>query len=269
MVLADRDEGSARETAETIGEAATVVAADVSREDDCRGLVAACLERHGRVDVLHHNVGIGAGDGWTEDLDIEAWERIMRVNAGSAAMLAKAVVPPMRDQGAGAITNVSSIAAVCATITRLGNPPLGYKMSKAALNALTQSLAQTYAGDGIRVNAIMPGLIDTPMGVDAAARDVRARPRPLRRRARRDGAAQGRDGQRLGRRQRRGLPRLRRGALRDRRPAAGRRGAIHPDRMRLSPAHTHGAARARARDGERARPAAARVTSACRRACTS
>ena len=148
-----------------------MVAADVSREDDCSGLVAACLERHGRVDVLHHNVGIAAGDGWTEDLDIEAWERIMRVNAGSAALLAKAVVPPMRDQGAGAITNVSSIAAVCATITRLGNPPLGYKMSKAALNALTQSLAQTYAGDGIRVNAILPGLIDTPMGVDAAARE--------------------------------------------------------------------------------------------------
>jgi NAD(P)-dependent dehydrogenase (short-subunit alcohol dehydrogenase family) len=171
VVLADRDEGSARETAATIGDAASVVAADVSREDDCRDLVAACLERHGRVDVLHHNVGIGSGDGWTENLEIEAWERIMRVNAGSAALLAKAVVPPMRDQGAGAITNVSSIAAVCATITRLGNPPLGYKMSKAALNALTQSLAQTYAGDGIRANAILPGLIDTPMGVDAAARE--------------------------------------------------------------------------------------------------
>jgi NAD(P)-dependent dehydrogenase (short-subunit alcohol dehydrogenase family) len=169
VVLADRDEASARETAETIGDAASVVAADVSREEDCRDLIAACLERHGRVDVLHHNVGIGSGDNWTENLDIEAWERIMRVNAGSAALLAKAVVPPMRDQGAGAITNVSSIAAVCATITRLGNPPLGYKMSKAALNALTLSLAQTYAGDGIRVNAIMPGLIDTPMGVDAAA----------------------------------------------------------------------------------------------------
>ena len=171
VLLADRDEDSARATAETIGESASVVAAFVSREDDCRDLVAACLERHGRVDVLHHNVGIAGGDGWTENLDIEAWERIMRVNAGSAALLAKAVVPAMRDQGAGAITNVSSIAAVCATITRLGNPPLGYKMSKAALNALTQSLAQTYAGDGIRVNAILPGLIDTPMGVDAAARE--------------------------------------------------------------------------------------------------
>jgi NAD(P)-dependent dehydrogenase (short-subunit alcohol dehydrogenase family) len=171
VVLADLDEQSARDTADTIGEGASVVAADVANEGDCRDLIAACLERHGRVDVLHHNVGIGTGDGWAENLDMDAWERIMRVNAGSAAMLAKAVVPAMRDQGGGAITHVSSIAAVCATTSGLLNPPLAYKMSKAALNALTQALAQNYAAVGIRVNTIMPGLIDTPMGIDVVVRE--------------------------------------------------------------------------------------------------
>jgi NAD(P)-dependent dehydrogenase (short-subunit alcohol dehydrogenase family) len=171
VVLADRNEASARETAETIGERASVIEADVAVEDDCARIVATCLERHGRVDVLHHNVGTGTGDGWAENLDMEAWERIMRVNAGSAAMLAKAAVPAMREQGGGAITHVSSIAAVCATTSDLGNPPLAYKMSKAALNALTQSLAQNYAAVGIRVNTLMPGLIDTPMGVDVVARE--------------------------------------------------------------------------------------------------
>jgi NAD(P)-dependent dehydrogenase (short-subunit alcohol dehydrogenase family) len=171
VVLADRDEQSARDTAETIGNGVSVVAADVAGEDDCRRIIDACVEAHGRVDVLHHNVGIGSGDGWCEDLDMDAWERIMRVNAGSAAMLAKAAVPVMRDQGGGVITHVSSIAAVVAGETGTRNPPLSYKMSKAALNALTQSLAQSYAGVGIRVNAIMPGLIDTPMGVDAVARE--------------------------------------------------------------------------------------------------
>ena len=76
----------------------------------------------------------------------------------------------MRERGSGVITNVSSIASLVAGTTPMSNPPAAYKMSKAAMNALTISLAQSYAAHGIRVNAILPGLIDTPMGVDSVAR---------------------------------------------------------------------------------------------------
>jgi NAD(P)-dependent dehydrogenase (short-subunit alcohol dehydrogenase family) len=173
VMLLDRDAESARETeraiAEEGGEAATV-AGDVGVEEDCRDAVAACVERFGALDVVHHNVGVLEGDGWAEDIELEGWERIMRVNAGGALLIAKAAVPVLKERGGGAITNVSSIAAIVAGTKGTSNPPLGYKMSKAAMNAITQSLAQTYARDAIRVNAILPGLIDTPMAIDNVVR---------------------------------------------------------------------------------------------------
>ena len=173
VALVDRARAAAEQTARDIeaeGGEAAVIECDVSVEGDCRAAVAACRERFGALDVVHHNVGIGLGDGWAEDIELDAWERIMRVNAAGALLMAKAALPPLREQGSGAITNVSSIAARVAGVSRTSNPPLAYKMSKAALNALTISLAQSYAQHGVRVNAILPGLIDTPMGVDAVAR---------------------------------------------------------------------------------------------------
>jgi NAD(P)-dependent dehydrogenase (short-subunit alcohol dehydrogenase family) len=174
VAVLDREQSSAEETAREIEDAggvATVIVADVSVEDACRTAIATCLERLGGLDIVHHNVGIALGDGWCEAIDLAAWEHIMRVNAGGALMVAKAALPVLREQGRGVITYVSSIAALVAGVATTSNPPHAYKMSKAALNALTLSLAQAYAQHGVRVNAILPGLIDTPMGVDAVARE--------------------------------------------------------------------------------------------------
>ena len=123
--LMDRDGAAATATVETIeaeGGAAAAIEGDVTREEDCAAAVAACVERLGALDVLHHNVGIGLGDGWTEWIDFAAWERIVRVNAGGAMLMAKAALPVMRERGGGAITFVSSIAALVAGAAPMTQP---------------------------------------------------------------------------------------------------------------------------------------------------
>ena len=174
LLLVDRDEESVRETAAAIareGGVAEAHVADITREDDCRGVVARARAVLGRIDVLHNNVGIGAGDGEPVEVEPEAWERILRVNTTAMWQTCRRVVPVMQEQGGGAIVNISSVAAVAAATSLTA-----YRVSKAGVNALTQNLAIAHAKDGIRVNAIMPGLIDTPMAVDAVAR-VTGRPR--------------------------------------------------------------------------------------------
>ena len=166
VVAVDRRLDSAKETVEQIAAAAAEVAdafafeADATREADCRALVEACLDRHGRIDVLHNNVGIGGGDAGPAHLDEQAWDRILAVNLKSVIFPCKAVLPVMRRQKGGVITNVSSIAAVCATGI------VAYKTSKAGVNAYTQSLAIGNAKHGIRANVIMPGLMNTPMAIE-------------------------------------------------------------------------------------------------------
>jgi NAD(P)-dependent dehydrogenase (short-subunit alcohol dehydrogenase family) len=166
VLAVDRDPSSADETCELIageGGEAEVLEADVRREDDCRRIAEAAVERFGRIDVLHNNVGIGAGDGGALDVSVEAWDRIHQVDLRGMWLTCRHVLPAMREQGAGAVVNVSSIASVCSV------PLIAYKTAKAGVNALTQELAVENAGFGVRVNAVMPGLIDTPMAVDGWA----------------------------------------------------------------------------------------------------
>jgi NAD(P)-dependent dehydrogenase (short-subunit alcohol dehydrogenase family) len=174
LLLVDRDEASVSETGDRVvaeGGRAEIHVADITDEAACAALVQRAVDTLGRVDVLHNNVGIGAGDGRPADLEERAWDRIVDVNLKAMWLTCKHVVPVMREQGGGAIVNISSLAAVAAASTLTA-----YKVSKAGVNALTQTLAVAHASDGIRVNAIMPGLIDTPMAVDANARAT-GRPR--------------------------------------------------------------------------------------------
>ena len=167
VLLVDRDEGAALATRELIREdglEAEVLAADVTSAEDCRAMAAAAVQRFGRLDVLHNNVGIGSR-GTVEQVSEEEWDEVMRVNVTSMMLAAKAAVPAMRDSGGGAIVNVSSIAAL---------RPRGltaYSVSKGAVATLTQALAVDHGPDGIRANCIMPGPVYTPMVYAAGMSD--------------------------------------------------------------------------------------------------
>jgi len=163
VMLVDCRLESARETQAMIedeGGECFAFEADVTREADCRDLVAACVERFGRLDLLHNNVGIGGGDAGPTRLDESDWDQIMRVNLKSCFLTCKHALPVMREQAGGSIVNISSVAAVCSVGI------VAYKTSKAGMNAFTHSLAIGNARHGIRVNAIMPGLMDTPMAIE-------------------------------------------------------------------------------------------------------
>jgi NAD(P)-dependent dehydrogenase (short-subunit alcohol dehydrogenase family) len=166
VMVADRNLESARETVALIaneGGEAAAERVDVTSDEDCRALVAACIKRWDRLDVLHNNVGIGRGDGGVSHITDDAWDAIFSVNVKGALHTCRHALPIMRRQESGVILNVSSIAAVCAVGL------VAYKSSKAALNAFTHALAIGNAKHGIRVNAILPGLMNTPMAIESIA----------------------------------------------------------------------------------------------------
>ena len=167
VLLVDRDDASVKETHEMVletGGRADVFVADIALPDDPAGVAEKAVATLGRIDILHNNVGVGMGDGSPTRLTEEAWDRIFDVNLKAMWLTCKHVVPIMREQKGGSIICVSSIAAVSAA-----GHLTAYKISKAGVNALVHQLAITNARHGIRVNGIMPGLMNTPMAVDAPA----------------------------------------------------------------------------------------------------
>lgn len=167
VMLVDKRLDSAEETRVMIdadGGESFAFETDVRSSDDCKRMADACVEKYGRIDILHNNVGIGEGGGPVE-LSEEDWDKVFDVNLKSMFFTLKHVLPYMEKQGSGAVINISSVAAIrCAPY-----PMLPYTASKAAVNGLTRSVAMQYAHQGIRVNCIMPGLINTPMAIEGLA----------------------------------------------------------------------------------------------------
>lgn len=160
IAAVDLNLAAAEATAEEIrreGGDAIALAGDVSRSADVRAIIDATLERFGRIDILHNNVGIErAGDpvSTTE----EDWDRVHDVNLKGPFLMCKYAIPHMERQGGGAIINISSVASLRWSPV----PYFPYHTSKAGLNHMTRVIARQYAAKKIRCNVILPGLIDTP-----------------------------------------------------------------------------------------------------------
>jgi len=171
VLCVDKDVKSAAETAqiavkEAPGAECVPFEADVTREATMREMIAACHTRWKRVDILHYNVGfsLAGGDASPTEITEEAFDRVLTVNLRGMVMAVKHVLPIMRAQKDGVILGISSLAAW------EKYPTVAYKASKSAMVAYCQQIAIQNADYGIRCNAILPGLMDTPMAVDTRAR---------------------------------------------------------------------------------------------------
>ena len=170
VVCVDRTLDAAQETAQVLrdeGHVATALAADITVESQIRDAVAQALAAHGRIDVLHNNVGVSlaGGDAPLEEITEDAFDNVFAINLRGMVMTCKQVVPGMRARRSGSIINISSMAVLDMY------PYVAYKASKSGVVAFTEQLAYSYADDNVRANVILPGLIDTPMAVDTRARE--------------------------------------------------------------------------------------------------
>jgi len=139
--------------------------ADVTKSADCKNLVEKCIQTYGKIDILHNNVGIEIPGG-VEALSEDDWDKTMNVNLKSMFLTCKYVLPYMDKQESGSIINISSVNA----IRNLPYVSVAYSASKAGVIAFTREVAMQYAAKGIRANAILPGLMNTPLVVASLAR---------------------------------------------------------------------------------------------------
>jgi NAD(P)-dependent dehydrogenase (short-subunit alcohol dehydrogenase family) len=137
------------------------VRTDVAEEHDVTALVQAALAEFHRIDVLYNNAAVlfHESDVRAHELSLETWERVMRVNLQGTFLCSKHVIPFMLKQGGGSIINTGSPTGMTGCAPNL----TAYSTSKAGIFGLTRVMASAYARDGIRVNLVIPGTMDTPM----------------------------------------------------------------------------------------------------------
>lgn len=166
VVIADIDTGSGQAAAEATG--GLFVATDVTDPDQVEALFKAAHDTYGSVDIAFNNAGISPPDDdsiLTTGLD--AWRRVQEVNLTSVYLCCKAALPYMRRQGKGAIINTASFVAVMGAATS----QISYTASKGGVLAMTRELGVQFAREGIRVNALCPGPVDTPLLRELFAKD--------------------------------------------------------------------------------------------------
>jgi NAD(P)-dependent dehydrogenase (short-subunit alcohol dehydrogenase family) len=175
VVVADFSEAAGEETVALVragGGEASFVKADVSDENDARGMVQFAIDRYGRLDALYNNAGImPEADHSVVDTDVATWDKVMAVNVRGVFLGCKYAIPRMLEQGSGSIINIASFVAILGCSV----PQDAYTASKGAVLALTRSLAVQFAGKGVRSNAISPGPIETPLLMDWLLKDEAAK----------------------------------------------------------------------------------------------
>ena len=172
VVIADLDEKEGTDAADRIGtqtgNEAAAVGVDVTSPEDVEGMVAFALDRFGQADILVNNAGVNGRNAPLWETTDEMWEAMLAVNLTSVFRCCRAVIGHMRERGSGAIVNMASIGG------KEGNPnQIPYTVTKAGVIGLTKSLAKEVIGDGIRVNAVAPALIETPLLAQHSPEDIR------------------------------------------------------------------------------------------------